>query len=169
MKNKGLTVVELIVSFALAIIIALFLLQIITILRHLYINSGTKTELLNKQAILTNLIYQDFNNSVVISITDCGSGCLRFSLDNLEIRELKVVGNNIRYGDPSALYSADFPDDTILGNLTIDFASSIASVGNNDTVLIIEIPVTHTSLDESFDIRIVYHFNSLERPLGDNF
>ena len=66
--KKGFTVVELIVSFSLVMVIVIFLFQIIISLKNLSTNSGVKTELLNKQSLISNEINKKLNNNEIISL-----------------------------------------------------------------------------------------------------
>ena len=56
--KKGFTVVELIASFTLAIIIAVLMFQVVLVLKGIFTNSGLKTQLLNKQALISDNIYK---------------------------------------------------------------------------------------------------------------
>ena len=66
MNNKGLTVVELVVSFVLAVVIALLLFEIVFVLKDTYILVGAKSVLLNKQAVVSNHINELFENKTII-------------------------------------------------------------------------------------------------------
>ena len=57
--NKGFTTVELLVSFTLTAVIVFFLFEILFILKDLYVDTGIKTKLLTKQAVLTEKINDD--------------------------------------------------------------------------------------------------------------
>ena len=56
MNNKGFTMVELIASFSLTSIIVVMLLQIVFSLKEIQEYSDVKTELLTKQATISNKI-----------------------------------------------------------------------------------------------------------------
>ena len=64
-KRNGFTVVELIVSFSLTLVIAVFLFQIIINLKNLYTNSVIKTELVNMQSLISREINSKFNNILI--------------------------------------------------------------------------------------------------------
>ena len=76
--KKGFTVVELIVSFSLVMVIVIFLFQIVISLKNLYTNSGVKTELLNKQSLISNEINKKLSSNEIISLTKCGAYCVEF-------------------------------------------------------------------------------------------
>ena len=58
-NNKGFTLVEMLVSFSLSMILIIILFQLIINLKDVYMTSGIKTELLNKQYLMTTKIYDD--------------------------------------------------------------------------------------------------------------
>ena len=62
-SNKGITIVELVVSISILSIVVLFLFQLILSLKEVYTSSGVKTEMLNKQAIINREINEDLINN----------------------------------------------------------------------------------------------------------
>ena len=70
-NNKGFTLVEMLVSFTLSMILIIILFQLIINLKDVYMSSGLKTELLNKQNLMENKIYNDLLNRQVTSIDNC--------------------------------------------------------------------------------------------------
>ena len=60
MNKKGFTIVELIVSFSLAATIGFFLLRITMVIKDLYTDSYVKTNIISKQNIITERMYDDF-------------------------------------------------------------------------------------------------------------
>ena len=90
MKNKGFTIVELIVSFSLTIVICTLLLQIILSLKSLYDNGGTKTEILNKQSLISNQINKKFNENNISSLTSCGENCININYTDNTSDTLKI-------------------------------------------------------------------------------
>ena len=68
--KKGFTVVELIASFTLAIIIAVLMFQVVLIIKGIFTNSGLKTQLLNKQALISDNIYRKKSASLTNSLRD---------------------------------------------------------------------------------------------------
>ena len=71
MNKKGFTVVELIVSFTLAMTISVFLFQIVINLKNLYTNSTIKTELINIQSLVSRQMNENFKKGI-ISVDECG-------------------------------------------------------------------------------------------------
>ena len=59
-NNKGLSVVELIVSFVLCILVFIFIIQVVSSVEELYLNLGIKTQLLNKQTLISEKLNNTF-------------------------------------------------------------------------------------------------------------
>ena len=60
--KRGFTVVELVVSFALVMVVAYFLFNLLYSLKNLAVDSGLKTELLQKQALMVRELENDLEN-----------------------------------------------------------------------------------------------------------
>ena len=63
MNKKGFTIVELIVSFSLAITIGFFLFKITIIIKDLYTDSYIKTNIISKQNVMTERMYDDLDKA----------------------------------------------------------------------------------------------------------
>lgn len=101
-NNKGFTVVEMGVSFCLIFTICILLFQVILSLKELYISSDIETTLLNKQGILLNKIYKDFEKKGLAKVpTSCGLNCLEFSYADNSTAQLIIDTYNktITYND----------------------------------------------------------------------
>ena len=90
MNKKGFTIVELIVSFSLAAMIGFFLLRITMVIKDLYTDSYVKTNIMSKQNIMTERMYDDFLYNDVKVVLKCGNNCLRFIL-HFETLFLKFI------------------------------------------------------------------------------
>ena len=94
MNKKGFTVIELIVSFVLVITIATLLLQMVILLKNIYTSSGVKTEMLNKQAVISRQINKSLIEKEVSSVSNCGDYCIMFTYNTNETEELKIDIDN---------------------------------------------------------------------------
>ena len=167
-KNKGFTTVELLVSFTLVSIIVFFLFEIIFVLRDLYVFSGIKTKLLTKQAVLSEIINDDFLSSKLVYASKCENSdpnydkevCINFSFVDMN-KQLVVdrENNSITWGSISTnLISGSF-----FGNIKVSKESSVIKTGANnlDSVLTLEIPIYHRLIDdENFGVKVNYQYNS---------
>lgn len=162
MKNKkGFTVVELIVSFALTMAVAVFLFQLVVILKNLYNNSGVKTELLNKQALISNKMNTTFDEKGLSLVTKCGSYCINFIYEDGTSDKLSIdyEENKIEFGS----YATVLPSKSYFGEALIDIIySSTFGANSNNAILDIQIPIYNDAFKEqNFGVNVVYQFNHL--------
>lgn len=163
MKNKGFTVVELIVSFCLVTAISIMLFQIIISLKELYISGDIKTTLLNKQGIMERKIYDDLNSNSLTSITSCGVSCLNFSFNNGDQKKLLIdVGANSLTYDT---YSMKLIKGSYFGQVAFSNEENVGGLASNkNSILTITIPIESKLLpNENFGIQIVksYKYGSI--------
>ena len=160
-NNKGFTVVELIVTFALAMAIAVFLFQIVIVLKDLYTSYGVKTELLNKQSLISYKINNSFDDKKITSITKCGSYCLNFVYEDNTVNRLFIDKDNriFEFGT----YRVILPEGSYFGDMNIDvYISPIYDTSKNDSLLTIDIPIFNDAVKgENFGIKTVYQYSSL--------
>ena len=167
MNKKGFTVVELIVSFALTMLVVTFLFEMIISLKDIYVESGIKSQLLNKQAIISSKVNNDFKNKTIKIALKCGSGCLNFFFDDNSSTKLIVDTNSnlFTYGnyttkliDGSSFGAFDIRNETVLG----------VNSGDNDSFIIIKIPINHPLLKtDDFGINITYQYDSRVTSISD--
>lgn len=158
-NNKGFTIIELAVSFCLVATISIILLQLVLVLKSVYISGDVKTTLLNKQGIMTKKIYDDLNNKDLISINSCGLSCLTFAYNDGTSANLLVDPGNktITYNN----YTMQLDNSSYFGKLAvmIDETSTSQAV-KADSVLSIDIPIYSKLLeDENFGIHITKQYN----------
>ena len=66
-NNKGFSILELVVSFSLTVIIVAILFELVIVVKNNYDKDNIRTQLVNNQNLLTDLIYSDLNNNIVIT------------------------------------------------------------------------------------------------------
>ncbi len=165
LTTLGFTVVELIVSFSLTLVIAVFLFQIIINLKNLYTNSVIKTELVNMQSLISREINSKFNNNKIVNITKCDSYCLNFIYENGDNDKLALdfVNKTIQFGS----YIAKLPENSSFGSVNIDSSySATFSKFSNDAMILINIPIYNENFNnENFGVNIVYQYNTSENNI----
>ena len=163
--KKGFTVVELIVSFSLTMVIVVFLFQIVISLKNMYTANSLKTELLNKQAIISDKINSSFNKKTITNVTKCGSYCLNFVYnDNTsEILKIDYNENSFQFGS----YKTILPDNSYISNPSIDIVYSGTFLENsNNSILVINIPIYNEFFkNQNYGINVLYQYNSNESDL----
>ncbi len=172
-NNKGVTIVELVVSMTVLIIIVTFLFQMIISLKEIYNSSGIKTELLNKQAIISKMINEDFNEKGIEMALACSSynDCLSLYFKDGTTKQLKISKKTdnepayFTYGD----YKTSLNEGTDFGSYKIETTTLFTNSGLlNDSLLVLDIPIKNNQLkNEDFGINIVYQYNSSTSSITD--
>lgn len=161
MKNeKGFTIVELITSFVLISLIVALLFEVLFILKNLYSDSGIKTELLVKQALISEKINDELNSKNIMLATKCGATCVNFIFTDGTRSELSFdrEENTFTYGN----YKTKLISGSEYGNIDISTETILnVDVGRNDSIVQIKIPIYHKLLkQQDFGINIVYQYDS---------
>ena len=166
MNTKGFTTVELITTFGLVMIIALLLMELVLSLKKMYVNSAIRATLLNRQAIMTKNIYEDFSNKQILLATNCGENCLLFIFDDSSESMLRVDKDNklFTYGT----YTVKLDDGSSFGDIDVS-SKTISGVSaiKNDSMIVINIPVQNKLVDGDFGVNVVYQYNSRESSITD--
>lgn len=158
--KRGFTVVELIITFSLTVVIATFLLQLVSSLNNLYKSSGIKTEILNKQSLISNKINKTLNEKSIVSLTNCGNSCITFNYsdDTSDIFKIDYANNILSFGN----FTTNLPDETNFENVRIDiiYGATIDNNSNN-AILNIVIPIYNKKIsNDNYGVNIAYQFNS---------
>lgn len=169
MKKNGFTVVELIASFALTSLIVALLFEIVFILKDLYASSGIKTELLTKQALMSEKINDDLTTKTLMVAAKCGDTCINFAFDDGTNSQLYFSRNEniFKYGD----YKTKLVDGSQYGNIDISTETVVGvAAGKNDSIVKIEMPIYHKLLKkEDFGITIAYQYDSRNASIAGLF
>lgn len=160
MNQKGLTLVELITTFALAAVIILILTNVIVIIKNIYSNNNIKSDLLIEQSNLSKLINQKITTGTLTSYEKCDDSefCYNFYFIDGGTSKLIVTDDYIRFDN----YVYKINNDTVIGNAKIKTETiEVSSTDINNSFLIIDIPLENKLFsDENFGINIVYQYNS---------
>ncbi|MCI9433989.1 MAG: prepilin-type N-terminal cleavage/methylation domain-containing protein [Bacilli bacterium] len=148
MKNKGFTLVEIIVSFALTMIVVLFLFQLIITLKGVYTNNFVASNLVLKQANISKMINNDllahnlgrFREYNYDQLNKCY--VLLFSSGITHSICADTINNNIIYDG----YVFDLIKGSKVGEVSVKIKNT------ND--LYIHIPITYPDLDKDYGIKI---------------
>ena len=113
-SNKGITIVELVVSISILSIVVLFLFQLILSLKEVYTSSGVKTEMLNKQAIINREINEDLINKQLELARSCSSSadvinCISFYFKDGTSKRLEFIKKTDN--TPAYLIYGDYKND----------------------------------------------------------
>lgn len=159
--KKGFTTVELLVSITLVTVIVFFLIELIFVMKNIFTDSGIKTKLLAKQALISEKINYDFRNKQLLIATKCGDNCAEFLFSDGTQKMLTYDRESLElsYGNfkESLVKGSEF------GNITIS-SETIAianTIDTNNGILSIHMPVSSKYFpDQDFGINVVYQYNS---------
>lgn len=165
-KKNGFTVVELMVSFSLTLVIVYFLIQVVFLLKEIYVGNGVKSDLLNKEAVMNEIIYNDFRNKTVQMVNNCGKNCLLFYFDDNTNATLKInkEENTFHYGD----YTTKLVTGSKFGDLDANVTTLTGIPANKyDSFLQIKIPVNNVLIDGDYGVNAILQFNSRTTSIAD--
>lgn len=147
-NNKGFSILELIVSFSICMVVMVVLLEIVITLKEVYEKSGIRTEMLNKENIIVDLVYSDILDKGLSNVESCGEFCAKFTYSDATFKVLKSSNLTLEYGD--------YKTNILNGSAVDDF-----QIKNENNVILVRIPVTHKLFfNENFDIKIVHYLGS---------
>lgn len=171
-NNKGVTIVELVVSISILTIIVLFLFQLILSLKEVYNSSGIKTEMLNKQAIINREINDDLNDKQLELARSCSTSpdvinCISFYFKDGTSKRLEFIQKTD--SSPAYLVYGDYKTELASGS-DFNFATSNYNIKaititdvvdlTNDSILSINVPIVHPNINNDYSIHVVYQYNS---------
>lgn len=144
-KNKGFTLVEIIVAFALTMVIVLFLFQLIITIKNIYTNNFVASNLSLKQANISQMINNDLITSNLGNFTGYSiqDNCYNLTFQN-NFRRLCIdkANNTIAYQG----YEFELVNGSKIGDMT---------VGQQANNLYINIPISYPDLDRDYGIKAV--------------
>ena len=159
MKNKknGFTTIELITTFALTLVIVVLLLQVIVVLKDVYINKVVVNSLRVKQAVMTEKIMDDFDNKNLEGTAGClgVSNCISFIWEDGTVTELKIdkTKNTFSYAD----YVTELTGGSSFGNLSV--VNSAISEDKQRKFISFNFPIYSTFVKGDYGIHVIYQYN----------
>lgn len=159
MNNKGLTLIELITTFALSAVIIVLLINVVASIRTVYSKVSIKSDLYITQSNLSNALNSKLHDNKLDSYSTCTDStfCFNFTLMNGETFKLVVEENKIMVGDK--VYK--LTDKTKVVNPTLVpgyIEQNEAYSGNN--ILVLKIPIINELYPNiDFGVNVVYLYN----------
>ena len=158
MNKKGFTLIELITTFLLAVVIIILLLNIISIIKNIYLKNDIKSRLSLEQSNLSNIINKKFDN-VLTEYNSCEDSdfCYEFKFSDGSISKLLVKNNTLIFDS----YNYDFGNVAKISNPSISIKEvDINDVNNKDAFLVIKLPIKSKQFsDLDFGIDFVTPFS----------
>lgn len=150
MKNKGFTVVELIVSFALTMIIAVFLFEVLIEVKDIFADASTRTAIQEKASIISknisSILSSDENNITCNNSTNLGNCQINgksFRIDK---------NNNIVVIDGQ---NFDLPESVSIKNYSIQNACE-----ENNCYLNVKMVLDSANLTKEYNYDVTYYFTA---------
>ena len=157
MRNKkGFTTVELVSTFALTMVVVVLLLQIVVILKNIYVNQVMIGTLRLKQGYMTEHIMDDFDNKTMTGASSCGTNCVTFAWDDGTTTDLSIdkIENKFNYGT----YSTTLMSGSSFDDLKISYSSDLLS--STHGYLIVSIPVSASIATGDYGIHVIYQYTN---------
>lgn len=160
MKKNGFTLIEILVSFSLASVVMILLLNVILILKDLYMEDGMKTTLFINQSNFQKRLEEEITEKEVTEVNSCGEHCLTFSFQDGSTKTLsynKVAGTltfdtyQVKLVKGSKINVFEATTKTI---------TNIKNTSYNNSILSVKVSITHKLIDGEFGINLVYPYNS---------
>lgn len=160
MNKKGFTLIELILSLSIGVATLITLFQIVFMVRNIYVESGIKVKMLEKQLIINQKVNNDFASKKLIVAKKCSNTCVEFTFQSGEIKRLEYNRSTkiFKYGD----FSTKLVGQSNFGNISINVEkiyepTSLAT----DSILTIDVPIYNSLFQgDNFGLKLVYQFNS---------
>lgn len=164
LNKKGVTVVEILVSFALTVTIFIFLIQIIVNLTKVYNNNDKKTKLLMRQAMISDKLNTVFREKKLNNIEKIDENNYRLYYKNGERDTLKINnGKMFRFEELALTLEGGY-----YGVISVDVVYSPTILSNsNNAIFILTIPIT--SDVGSYDVKVLYQFNTENSYIDEYF
>ena len=150
MKNKGFTVVELIVSFALTMIIAVFLFEVLIEVKDIFTDASTRTAIQEKASIISK------NISSILS-----SGENHITCNNsTNLGNCQINGKNFRINKDSNIIvidgqNFDLPETVSIKNYSIQNACE-----ENNCYLNVKMVLDSANLTKEYNYDVTYYFTA---------
>lgn len=158
MNNKGLTLIELITTFALSAVIIILLINVVSVIRTVYSKSNIKSELYINQSNLSNILNERINRDNIDSYEECSLDgyliCQNFYFVDGENIKLLVSEKEIKFGE--YVYKLDKKTSVVNPSFEVGYINT-----NNDSnvnnILVLKIPIIcelYPNID--FGVNVVY-------------
>lgn len=162
MGKKGLSVVELIVSFVLCILVFVFIIQVVSSIEELYVNLGIKTELLNKQSLISEEINNKFYQNEILLIKKCGNDCLTFFYRDNTSEQMTIDKSKNTFIFGKNTYSFN-------GLGFVDSLDITTSGSDNYEILLINLNVKNAIFDNGkYNIKAIYQYDNSKTVYSPN-
>ncbi len=167
-REKGFTIVEILVSFSLAIIVLIYIFNVLSHLKNLYTEDGIRSQLLVKQSGIVRAIEKALSGkriTTISSVVDAsGRHGHRIALKDRKNSEESSVDLFVDNGDNKMIYfgeqKVEFIKGTDMGIPEVKVVKTKGMPeGYNNAVAFITVTVKHHLVEGDYGVRVVYPFD----------
>ena len=159
MNQKGITLVELLVSFSIITILSLGLFKATLSIEEKQMINISKNNFVSFNSIINNSIQNDFLTKEINSFTQCGTNCYEIKYKGNEIKKLELNKDKkiISYGDVKEKLPNNyfFYDDIKLTEYT-------STDNESNSYILLNIPIRSNFDSNKKDIKIMYQYNGTD-------
>ncbi|MBQ2946826.1 MAG: hypothetical protein IJE04_03130 [Bacilli bacterium] len=159
MNNKGLTLIELITTFALSAVIIVLLINVVVSIRNVYSRVSIKSDLYITQSNLSNILNFKLHDDQLDGYELCNDStfCYNFSLVNGETLKLIVEENKITVGDQ--VYKLTGKTRVVNPTLSVEYIE-LNEEYNGNNILVLKIPIINELYPNiDFGVNLVHLYN----------
>lgn len=145
-NNKGFTVVELIASFALTMVITVFLFEVLIEVKDIFADTSTKTAIQQKASIISKNIQN--NLSTVGSTVSCSGASCNINGKTLRVDQAgkKIVINSQNF---------NMPDTVNIKNYNLN-----SSCDGTNCYLYVNLILSSGNLRKDYNYDVTYYYSS---------
>ena len=174
MNNKGITLVELIISFALLMVVVIGMLSIVMNVRNNYNERRFDSEMLEYKTTMTHMISKDLIKNELLnteSLTfpmECNTNNLRCATFNFKDEEIgtyklqiDLKTGIISYGPQNNMINYPIPNNDFIEFLDDEIVAGRETYYNvelkvEDNFLIIDVPYFEIDKDKNYGFKIIH-------------
>jgi prepilin-type N-terminal cleavage/methylation domain-containing protein len=159
MKNKGFSLVELIVSFVIVAILSLAIFRTVLSLQAKQVRNVAYNGYLSFEATINNPIQTDLETKIIEVVEFCGRNCYNIKYVGEAAKELSinVNDNTFRYGNIVETLPSSFLFYRDIEETEAEFDTS--PVGEYNAIITFRIPISSTTLAGNLDLIYVYQYD----------
>ncbi|HHX16459.1 MAG TPA: hypothetical protein GX725_00885 [Mollicutes bacterium] len=159
MNNKGMSTIELMVSFVIISIVAIGMFKSVIDLMDKVEFYQHNMKITVLKGSITNSLQGDLVNRKLYKYDTCGSNCYDITFQDLTTKRFMVDSekNLIQYGGISDKIPEDF---IISGAILVDITNKAVSGDVNDSIFRIFIPIENKALGITTNINVVHQYDS---------
>jgi len=160
MNKKGFTLIELITTFALTSVIIILLINVVLLIKDIYMQNYIKSSLIIEQSNLSYFINNKFLPDSLEGYRECDESdfCYEFDFNDGTTSKLLIKNNSIKFDN----YVYDLSQEVSIENPKVEMVKfDLSNTNTYNSVLVIDIPIkSKLYKNDNFGINVIYQFNS---------